>query len=366
MKLYVFGKFEFRSILFEWKIRQLRPAFSLLSFRYLFISNFFSCERERENRWKFRSRSATNAFPFLHDVSDDNERRWLRTNLSIFRIQFWSKFDFRFYRRRQSAGPCRARFSLSFACIAKFVYCSVPWTSAPRRSRALRSIFLCKFMVILFDAFIEFIFGWVFHELKQQSYRNLRWHRVQMPHDLDRHSPADKEDKKNKTRHHKIYREGIKHENFVCVASLFQELHNFVSFAAADGAARSVWHLLFRFRHKWKCGTHVPGASAATIPICQLKQAIIHFVIFHYIQPVSEMKCMLLACHTSATLYVLRISPLRSLRTNSRESTRVLATHRQHTRINWTWKSHAGGGDFNSFDAADCAHRVRTEQNRRK
>lgn len=288
MKLYVFGKFEFRSILFEWKIRQLRPAFSLLSFRYLFISNFFSCERERENRWKFRSRSATNAFPFLHDVSDDNERRWLRTNLSIFRIQFWSKFDFRFYRRRQSAGPCRARFSLSFACIAKFVYCSVPWTSAPRRSRALRSIFLCKFMVILFDAFIEFIFGWVFHELKQQSYRNLRWHRVQMPHDLDRHSPADKEDKKNKTRHHKIYREGIKHENFVCVASLFQELHNFVSFAAADGAARSVWHLLFRFRHKWKCGTHVPGASAATIPICQLKQAIIHFVIFHYIQPVSH------------------------------------------------------------------------------
>lgn len=91
---------------------------------------------------------------------DDLEQSYL---FFAFNSEVNSIFD-----RRKSAGPWRARcfrlsLSLSFSSIRIHFEYGVRFHSVPMRHVAhvlhVENI-LCKFMVILFDAFIEFIF-WV-------------------------------------------------------------------------------------------------------------------------------------------------------------------------------------------------------------
>lgn len=110
-------------------------------------------------------------------------------------------------------------------------------------------------MVILFDAFIEFIFGWIFHELKQQSYRNLKRHRMQIGigrTQTHMHTPnIETASKTGIFRMRCIALHGISSFWIVCRNELRRELR---------AQRYREWMTFTVLTCTWKCGAHVPGA----------------------------------------------------------------------------------------------------------
>lgn len=118
------------------------------------------------------AREETIALFFFGLTSTLNEK-WLRTNLSV-RIQFHSKFDFRSFAlplARIHSERLRPDCGLLACCIIAIPHAFV------RFHLQIYGDFVLWFYWI-------YLFGWTFLELKQQSYRNLKRHRVQMPHDI--------------------------------------------------------------------------------------------------------------------------------------------------------------------------------------
>lgn len=228
---------------------------------------------------------------------------------------------------------------------------------------------------------LNLFFGWIFHELKQQSYRNLKWHREQMPHDLYRHTDTLLLSTKEKKKKEKIHRNSASQDKskghwkrkFRMRRITFPENSTILQLSVLRMDPRTPCDIHCS-DGEWKCGTHVAGARAATIPMprqtsnhsfCHIS---LHSARQSFSHSVKWNACFLLAslrlhCKYSA-------SPFGVFGRIREKLTRTLAIHRQHTNKLNVENSRRRRRFFLSFFyslmVVDLTERIALEQNRRE